>query len=156
MLSLSKANEACLGYSFRSRASFGEGISMFKGENRTNGTGRQYSPYIPHSNTKSNHRPMRQILLIALRQLPGCTIYDLYFDGRSGTPGLTVTPAGGFTSQVNFVCAISGSPTGLVRSAASAVIAGGSSTPSPPTAEVADIAPSFLLLNHMASFPHAN
>jgi len=37
--------------------------------------------------------------------------------GSNGTSALTVTPSGGFTGQVNFACAVSGSPAGLTCSA---------------------------------------
>jgi N-acetylneuraminic acid mutarotase len=61
--------------------------------------------------------------------------------GNSGTTALTVTPTGGFTGQVNFACAVSGSPTGLTCSAPSASVTGASSTSSTLTVGTAATTP---------------
>jgi trimeric autotransporter adhesin len=44
--------------------------------------------------------------------------------GNSGSTQLAVTPAGGFTGQVNFACSVNGNPTGLTCSAPSVKITG--------------------------------
>jgi hypothetical protein len=61
--------------------------------------------------------------------------------GNSGTTALTVTPSGGFTGQVNFACAVSGSPSGLTCSAPSANVTGASSTTSTLTVGAAATTP---------------
>lgn len=52
------------------------------------------------------------------------------FAGSSGTSALTVTPSAGFTGQVSFGCAVSGSPTGLTCSAPFANVTGASAATS--------------------------
>jgi subtilase family serine protease len=63
---------------------------------------------------------------IALTSSGGITVAP----GNSGTSILTVTPAGGFTGQVNFACSVSGSATGLTCLAPTVSVIGSSAATS--------------------------
>ena len=90
--------------------------------------------YTPDSNSSSTYTSGAQITTVTVTVAPSFALSNggpvTVSVGSGGTTSLTVTPSGSFTGQVDFACAVSGSPTGLTCSASSANVVGPSAVTS--------------------------